>query len=48
MIEIERGRGIGVDKLDTGGDAEKFKGLQRELVRGMNTTLDALSLNGLL
>ncbi|MQY54281.1 MAG: hypothetical protein GH149_03180 [Methanosarcinales archaeon] len=31
MAEAERDMGIGVDKLDTRGDAEKFKGLYREL-----------------
>ncbi|MGB2727138.1 MAG: hypothetical protein WBD09_01505 [Halobacteriota archaeon] len=38
MAEAERDMGIGVDKLDTRGDTEKFKGLYRKSVRGMNTT----------
>lgn len=32
MAEIERGREIGSDRLDIRGDAEKFKGLNRELL----------------
>jgi len=41
MAEVEKDKGIGVD-------VEKFKGLHRKLVQGINTTLDTLSLNGLL
>ncbi|MGB2842059.1 MAG: hypothetical protein WBC40_06235 [Halobacteriota archaeon] len=47
MAEAERDMGIGVDKLDTRGDTEKFKGLYRVLVQRLNSTHDALSLNGL-
>lgn len=31
MAEVERDVGIGVDKLDTRGDMDEFKGLHREL-----------------
>jgi len=40
MAEVEKDKGIGVD-------VEKFKGLYRKLVQGMDSTLDALSLGGL-
>ncbi len=47
MAEVEKDKGIGVDKPDTIGDVEKFKGYHRELVLEIIKTLDALSLNGL-
>ncbi len=31
MAEVEKDKGIGVDKPDTIGDVEKFKGYHREL-----------------